>query len=181
MSDFKHLMLDLETMSTDSTAAIISIGAVEFDIITGRTGKSFYANIDLQSCLDLGLTVEASTIMWWLKQSDEARQSLSNISPNTISEVLIDFQKFIGDNTYYIWAKSPSFDCVILKNAFQKVSLKTPWAYLLERDVRTILFLNPELAKTVQKSSIAHNALADCFYQIEQCHVIWKSIFPENL
>ena len=43
---FSHLMLDLETMGTKSNSAIISIGAVEFDILTGKTGKRI-----LQKCI----------------------------------------------------------------------------------------------------------------------------------
>ena len=50
---FSHLMLDLETMGTKSNSAIISIGAVEFDILTGKTGREFYRNVSLQSCISL--------------------------------------------------------------------------------------------------------------------------------
>ena len=33
--------------------------AVEFDINTGKTGKDFYVDIDLQSCFDLGLKINS--------------------------------------------------------------------------------------------------------------------------
>ena len=52
-----HVMLDLETMGRDSNAVICSIGVVEFDINTGETGREFFAKVDIQSCLDRGLTV----------------------------------------------------------------------------------------------------------------------------
>ncbi len=38
-SAFGHLMLDIETMGTESFSSIVSIGALEFDIETGKTGK----------------------------------------------------------------------------------------------------------------------------------------------
>ena len=46
----KHIMLDLETMSTASNAAIVAIGAVEFEPETGKLGREFYCNVSLASC-----------------------------------------------------------------------------------------------------------------------------------
>jgi hypothetical protein len=57
-SVFGHLMLDIETMGNESFSSIVSIGALEFDIETGKTGREFYVNVDLQSCMDLGLIVD---------------------------------------------------------------------------------------------------------------------------
>ena len=75
-SSFQHLMLDIETMGNESFSSIVSIGAVEFDINTGKTGKGFYTNVDLQSCINLGLIINASTVMWWLKQNEQARKDM---------------------------------------------------------------------------------------------------------
>lgn len=47
----QDVMLDLETMGTDANAAIIAIGAVEFDIQNGEIGERFYAVIDLESAV----------------------------------------------------------------------------------------------------------------------------------
>jgi len=59
-----HIMLDLETFGTDNDSVICSIGAVEFDIVTGKRGMEFYQKIDIQSCLDAGLKVSGQTILW---------------------------------------------------------------------------------------------------------------------
>ena len=77
------VMLDYETMSTASNAATPSIGAVVFDLENAIVDKdrSFYRNIDLQSCIDAGLQVDGSTIMWWFEQSDAARKHLSTPKP----------------------------------------------------------------------------------------------------
>lgn len=60
-----NVMLDLETMDTKPTAAITEIGAVRFD--NEKILSRFRIKVDLQSCIDLGLTVSGSTIMWCLK------------------------------------------------------------------------------------------------------------------
>ena len=44
--EYTHVMLDLETMGRKSNSALVSIGAVEFDLITGETGREFYKVID---------------------------------------------------------------------------------------------------------------------------------------
>ena len=88
---FNHLMLDIETMGNESFSSIISIGALEFDINTGNTGREFYVNVDLQSCMDLGLGINASTVMWWLKQNDQARYDLVERTALPIREALLEF------------------------------------------------------------------------------------------
>ena len=37
----KDIMLDLETLSLDNNAVVVSIGAVKFDLATGETGETF--------------------------------------------------------------------------------------------------------------------------------------------
>lgn len=72
----KDIMIDCETMSEKPNGAIVSIGAVQFDMGTGEIGKKFYKNIDLQSCINYGLTLSAGTIMWWMSKDKEAQNSL---------------------------------------------------------------------------------------------------------
>ena len=88
-SVFGHLMLDIETMGNESFSSIVSIGALEFDIETGKTGKEFYVNVDLQSCMDLGLIVNASTVMWWLNQNEQARKDLTDRTVLPIQKALL--------------------------------------------------------------------------------------------
>ncbi len=172
---FKHLMLDIETMGTESFSSIVSIGALEFDIETGITGKEFYVNVDLQSCMDLGLIVNASTIMWWLKQKEQARKDLTNRTVLSIQEALSEFSKFCS-NDYEIWGNSPRFDCGILQNAYYKLGIKIPWSHKKERCVRTLVSFNPEIKNNFIYKGTSHNALSDCYSQVEYCSEIWSSL-----
>src|SRR4051794_11270840 len=70
-----EVMVDLETMGLDPDAAIVAIGATKFTL-GEEPVSTFYANVDLGDCLSLGLTVSASTIMWWLQQEHAARAAL---------------------------------------------------------------------------------------------------------
>ncbi len=171
---FGHLMLDIETMGNESFSSIISMGALEFDINTGKTGKEFYVNVDLQSCLDYGLTVNASTIMWWMKQSEQARKDFVEKTPLRIEAALLDFCQFCNKE-YQIWGNSARFDCGILQNAYNKLSIPIPWDFRKERCVRTLVSLNPEIKENFPSIGTAHNALSDCYYQVGYCSLIWQS------
>jgi len=173
----KNIMIDIETMCNRSTASIVSIGAVQFDLKTGETGKTFYQNIDLQSCIDAGLTLSASTIMWWIDKDKEAQNSLKSM-PVKLTVALNSFETWLeecGGIYCDIWANSPSFDCVILKNAFNACDIELPWRYYNERDCRTLVQFNPEIKKQMI-NDLAHDALSDCLYQIKYCSAIYNTI-----
>ncbi|EON3121769.1 3'-5' exoribonuclease, partial [Escherichia coli] len=64
-----HLMIDLETMGTNTNAPIVVIGAVFFDPQTGEIGPVFYIVISLTDAMNTGAVPDGGTIEWWLKQS----------------------------------------------------------------------------------------------------------------
>lgn len=172
---FKHLMLDIETLGNESFSSILSIGALEFDIETGKTGKEFYVNVDLQSCMDLGLIVKASTILWWMEQNEQARQDLVKAVKFPIKEALEKFSSFCNMD-YEIWGNSCRFDCGILQNAYNKLGIPIPWDFRKERCVRTLISFNPEIKDKYPVTHTLHNALSDCYYQVGYCSEIWNSL-----
>jgi hypothetical protein len=176
---FGHLMLDIETMATESFSSIISIGALEFDIETGETGKEFHVNVDLQSCMDLGLIVNASTIMWWMQQNEQARKDLIDVKALHLSQALLEFSNFCSRD-YEIWGNSARFDCGILQNAYNRVGIPIPWDFRKERCVRTLVSFKPEIKKKFPSLGTPHNAISDCYYQVGYCSAIWSSLHYHN-
>ena len=168
------LMIDIETMGNKSFAAIVSIAAVEFDITTGETGNEFYENVSLDSCLQSGLKVDASTVLWWMQQSEDARTKFVQ-SPIHLAEALQKFTFFCKPNLA-VWGNSNRFDLGILENAYSVLSLSIPWKFWNERDVRTLVSFRPEIKDEHVFVGTPHNALDDCHNQIQYCHKIWKSI-----
>jgi hypothetical protein len=168
-----HVMIDIETLSHKSNGVIISIGAVYFDINTGETGNQFYINIDPQSCIDMGLTMSASTVMWWLSQDKAAINKLMDRQDNLIT-ALHELALFIQPDTY-LWGNSARFDLGMLNNAYDACNLPLPWKYWQERDVRTLVSFNPDLKKSIV-NDLPHDAISDCLYQIRYCSAIWNSI-----
>jgi len=176
-----HLMLDLETMGKNSNSAIVSIGAVEFDINTGETGREFYEIVDLQSCLDKGLMVNASTIYWWLLQSDAARKQICqpNDSLENVLNKLNSYFELLGD--FELWGNSARFDIGILEDAYTACGYhEMPWNFRKERDVRTLVAFAPSVKDNYPFTGVMHNPIDDCKNQIAYCSAIWMKLMHNN-
>jgi DNA polymerase III epsilon subunit-like protein len=173
-----HLMIDIETMGCSQTAAIVSIAAVEFDM-TGRTGETFYNVIDLQSCLDYRLEMDGSTVMWWLRQSEAARKELTESKAVNLPTALLDFSAWINKREYEVWANGARFDLGILSNAYQVCGIAVPWHFRKERDVRTLVSVQPGIKKLHVPIGTAHHALDDCNNQIMYLTKTWQWIYAK--
>lgn len=175
-----HLMIDLETLDRQPTSVILSIGAVEFDLETGETGREFYKLIDLTDSLRRGFTVGAGTLMWWMQQDQKARDLISQTEdvsyfvPSAL-EALSDFIEDTGED-YYVWGNSPVFDLAKLQYHFHKVGLPIPWDFRKERCVRTLVSFKPEIKANMKFEGIKHNPIDDCKHQIKYCSKIWKTL-----
>lgn len=155
------VMVDLETFGTKSNAAIVSIGAVLFDTKERTLEDGFYSQINLQSCLDAGLSIDGSTVSWWMKQKEEARKEFfSNENAPSLIEVLMDFSDWFPDDpNVTLWGNGATFDNVILANAYLEVGLQPPWAWYNDRCYRTLKNLYPDVIP--KKFGVLHNALDD--------------------
>jgi len=183
---FTHLMVDLETMGKKPGAPIVSVGAVFFDPASGKTGAEYYQVISLESSMSFGARPDASTILWWLKQSPEARSAIVLDDTVGLVEALEQFLDFIADNAangsknVQLWGNGSSFDCSLLESAFELADTPFPIPHWNYRDVRTVV----ELGKVVGLNSRydipfegdQHNALADARHQVKYVSAIWQRL-----
>jgi hypothetical protein len=177
---FTHLMVDIETLGTDVNSVVISIGAAEFNIHDGSVGRKFKQNISIDSCLHAGLDMNPDTVAWWQTQSKEARDAVI-VGQAPLTEALKAFSNFIGTNIYYVWGNSARFDLGILQNCFNKTKIALPWTYRMERCLRTLAGLRPEIVKSTIFDGIRHDALADCLHQIKYCTEVYNSLNNNTL
>lgn len=182
-------MLDLETMGNSSNAAIVSIGAVFFEPLTGETGEEFYQVVSLNSSAHYG-ELDSSTVLWWLKQSDEARAVFEDKNKVTLRVALEAFTAWIADHcdrnekdktNAVVWGNGPTFDNVILGNAYKAVRLRQPWLFANDRDVRTVVDLGRYLRgidpkKDLTLEGTAHNALDDAKFQVRYVSAIFMAL-----
>lgn len=155
-----NVMLDIETLGNNSRSVIISIGAVEFD--DRGLGREFYMVVDPQSCIDVGMVMDADTVMWWMKQSDAARSAF-NQKGEPIDDVLQEFKNWFPKDAL-VWGNGATFDNVIVDNAYRLCKMNKPWKYNADRCYRTLKSLRPDV-NALSRLGTHHNALDDAKYQ----------------
>ncbi|MBM68176.1 MAG: hypothetical protein CME43_01920 [Haliea sp.] len=171
MTKQPYLIVDLETLGTKSNSVIMSIGAVLFTE-KGIAKDKFYTNIDIKSCIDKGLNVDGDTLMWWMEQSDTARNSL-NGNRLPLDKALQKLKNYVFKNakTYDVHpvGNSARFDMGLLENAYNACGQEVFWKFWMERDYRTWKSLNGALPISRHNGcdSATHNALQDAIEQAE--------------
>ncbi|HCB0011712.1 TPA: 3'-5' exoribonuclease [Klebsiella pneumoniae] len=188
--DYVHVMVDLETMGKKNNAPIVAIGAVVFDPSTGSIGESFYKVVCLESSVNWGAVIDPSTVIWWLKQSSEARSAIVNDDANPLQDALLQFREFVSDNVAggskkaQVWGNGASFDNSILRSSYDCIAEDYPWEYWNDRDVRTMVELghaiNYEPQKAIPFEGERHNALADAIHQARYVSAIWQRLIEGN-
>lgn len=182
MEEFNSIMLDLETMGNRSNSTIVSIAAVPFNMNTGEISNNyFYEIVDLQSCLNIGLKVQSSTILWWMEQSKEARKEICKPGKD-ISLVLSKLTNFFNDynEDIEIWGNGVRFDIGLLEDAYYACKYdKLPWNFRYERDVRTLVSFAPHIKEQTPNVGTSHNAYYDCIFQINYCHSTYKYLMEK--
>jgi len=184
MTEFKHIMLDLETMGNRSNSVIVSIAAIPFNLETGEiSDHQFYERVDFQSCLDVGLNVQASTVLWWMKQNEAARKEICKPYATKIHDVLENLKIFLGcyGSNFEIWGNGARFDMGLLQDAYHACGYNNlPWKFRNERDVRTLVSLAPHIKEQTINVGVGHHPIHDCLNQIQYCHKIYEKIFVTN-
>ncbi|HCM5865916.1 TPA: 3'-5' exoribonuclease [Klebsiella pneumoniae] len=188
--DYVHVMVDLETMGKKHNAPIVAIGAVVFDPATGSIGESFYKVVCLESSVNWGAVIDPSTVIWWLKQSSEARSAIVNDDAIPLLDALLQFREFISDNVAggskkaQVWGNGASFDNSILRSSYDCIAEDYPWEYWNDRDVRTMVELGQAISfdpkTTIPFEGSRHNALADAIHQARYVSAIWQRIIAGN-
>ena len=168
-----EIMIDIETISTNANASILSIAALRFNskdrAMSIESYPTFYRKINKESCDAIGLHVDSTTLEWWAKQDDKVRTEAFDdpVDRVDLKEALQSLSDFISDvsGKTIIWANSPDFDCTILTSAYKALGLQIPWKYWNTRDLRTAYHLaniNPWSLPKTEK----HHPISDCHNQI---------------
>lgn len=179
----KHIMVDIETLSTAVNAAVLSIGAVEFDPMSGKIEREFYSELDLAN--QAGRHIDVNTMQWWIKQCLVNTDNIEFLTkPNShkdnIDFVLVRLGAFlVGNDTHYVkraegyekialWACDPDFDIAILADLYKEHNLILPWKYSEPKSVRTVRMLTQIAGMEIPVQEADHNALNDCIRQAKE-------------
>lgn len=159
--DMNRVMLDLETMGNGTNAAIIAIGAARFD--AEKITDEFYTVIDLASSISAGLEMDASTVLWWMKQSDDARKQFERDGVQ-LNDALKQFADWIGADAE-VWGNGAAFDNAILSNAYRKCGIEQPWKFWNNRCYQTVKNLHQDVE--MKRMGVYHRAVDDAKSQAD--------------
>lgn len=165
------IMIDIETLSTNPNALILTIAAIKFDrsysIKPMEEMECFYKRISKASGKKLNMHIDENTRKWWKEQDKEVQyEALYNKNDRIdLADALKELSQFIkGSNC--VWSHGDDFDCVILSEAFKTCKIEIPWKFWQTRDTRTLF----DIAKLNYNKEIPisknHHALYDCYRQI---------------
>lgn len=184
------LMIDIESLDLGPRPVITQVALLGYDLnedeLLEIRHTHFYP-IEPQQKIIPARTISASTIAWWMTQSDEAREKFE-LSTATDFEDLVALARNLvtvfnqltdnGKANYEIVAKGPQFDIVALETLLKEVGLEVPWKYDRVRDLRTMLSLAGINPKNVDKPAgmVPHVAMWDSRWQIEQYLAVRKAL-----
>ena len=175
---YPSVMIDIETLSSESNAAVIQIGACAFDI-GGDVGEPF--SILVKPDL-LKTPASLSTVCWWMKQNESAREHVAKCDTEGKSPdfALIMLDDYISENCHPdvdVWAMPPEFDLVILRHLGNTVGRAMPWRFDRTRDLRTLEKLAGATKKDRAIATVAHDAGWDAHAQALTAIAYHKKVF----
>ncbi|WP_372588459.1 exonuclease [Enterobacter cloacae] len=183
---YTHLMVDIEAFGKKADSPVVSIGAVFFNPSTGNTGSEFYKVISLESAMASGGVPDASTIIFWLKASPEARSELVMDDAIPLDDALLQLNEFIAENaangpeSVQVWGNGATYDNVLLEASYDRTGIPCPWKFWNNRDVRTVVELGKavgcEPRYEIPFDGEPHKAISDALHQVKYVSAIWQRL-----
>lgn len=189
------VMVDIETLGNKTNSTIFQIGAIAFDIRTGKHIDKFNRIADIEEN-EQQLQVSASTLKWWLKTNKELFEELLNSGGGSSEDIVLEFhrwlvgiQNYYGVDNVYLWGNGILFDNKMLQFHMENLGVHYPIHFRNDRDVRTLLELTSfktglserDIKDAVEDDKlVAHNAYDDVVKQINIAHKCYKVLVEDE-
>ncbi|QKN84754.1 putative exodeoxyribonuclease [Vibrio phage River4] len=195
-------VFDLETYATCQNAIVPEISAVAFDILSGEVFHEITLRLDVDSQVALGRVVSASTLTFWLNQSQDARDQMmlsdadycrktGNPMPLPIcgamgqlyQEIRMVSERWAKETGFskepLVWGNGITFDLGKTISLFETAQVPLPWQFWAERDARTIMDLAPEIKKqfSLDFRGVSHYGLDDCKHELRYLSATYIKIW----
>jgi hypothetical protein len=150
------LVLDIETLSRQPDAVVISIGVLAFHRNSFEPFDEIEILPGIYDQIAAGRHICPQTIAFHKRHN-----TLPPFSGTTTPEQAVaQLTEFIASHhPQHVWIQGPDFDRPILQNLCAQVQRELPWEYWRTRDARTVWDL---AFPGVKHESRPHRALDDC-------------------
>lgn len=186
-----HAVVDLETLSTDTNAVIVSAGIVMFDPHTVNTieelddeDRTLYLFPDMGEQMDRGRKIDVNTIQWWFDQTVMARKVFS---PTIIREgsetVCKKIERFVRrKGVTKLWGYGNMFDNAILRSYFNDANATYPLGYRDDLDLRTLEEVAGSRIYDLNiERGTEHDAYQDALWEAVAIQLLYQRIGLRNL
>lgn len=172
-------MLDWETLDTEPTAKVIAVGCVVSDLGAPGNETRFYTRIGTATQQDR--TESKSTLAWWEKQTDAAKEHSfaghDNPELPTLEQVITDLNNFITiQRTEFIMGNGNMFDCNIYRNINDQLDKIYPVGFWQDIDLRTAKLMLKGTKLAWPNHLTPHHARDDAEYQMISLQQWWRDI-----
>lgn len=136
-------VVDLETLSLDHDATVLTIGITAFDIEQQNSteeleAQTIYMVADAEAQIKAGSKAEAGTIKWWLDQEYLARKAVMAVHER-MGATIGKIGRFFSDyNIDKLWGNGCDFDNVVLIRMFKRLEHAWPLHYRAAQDLPTL-------------------------------------------
>ena len=182
-----HIMVDLESLGTDTDALVTEIAAMTFEMDSKDNQFHFAKTLRLDPRDTV--PVRVGTLNFWISDEANTEKLKDLLSPTPLeadrrvseNSLWTEFHAWLSavveqfsDYDIRIWGNGIGFDIAKMNYNFEKRGLISPIAFRSEMDMRTLLYYAGEVSgmtrdaikgRFVNKNP--HNALADVRYQID--------------
>lgn len=181
-----HVMLDIETLDTKPTSAILSIAAVPFACSDQFPYWTWYKKCDIITQQAPHFSKSADTIAWWEKQNKQVlteayagAEKLLDVLHN-LRTTLQDAKEAVGATRLEVWGFGANFDITILEHAFDVCRVPVPWSYKYIRCFRTLVALAGDVPRQ-EFSGAKHSALEDALDQARYAERILQHLYLKGV
>lgn len=134
-----HAMIDIETMGLEYRSVVLTIGVAVFNDEGISASHQWTMDATFQAKA-LNRRMSVDTFFWWLDQNEAAREQVKLCGkPGGVKpmDALSELNDMVNDYSIRrFWAKSPTFDQIILEGLWRPAPL--PWTFRQWLDVRTL-------------------------------------------
>lgn len=175
------LMVDIESLALGPRPVITQIAILGYDLeLDELLEDRFFQHLPIEPQQQIipARKISASTLLWWMRQSDEARESFELSASEDFEDLVAVMRGLVaafnrltknGTREYELCAKSAKFDITAIETLLEELGLEVPWHYRNITDVRQDLRRAGIEEKNVPKPQgmVPHNAYWDARWQIE--------------
>ena len=183
-----HFMLDIETLGTEPDSIVTELGIYTFSKNDSYIPASLYGRIGITDQIYAGRTVSSDTLKWHFEKNSVNFLEYIDADKSNVDDALVALKVFVEAEKkkipgckIYIWANSPIFDIIILKDLYKSLGYPIEetifnedlFKYQTIMDYRTItklinkedLNLIKEEVEMESEEGSYHNALYDAIHQ----------------